>query len=171
MLKIDTHHRKNKNALSYYLHSPQLWKNSWNLEIPLLNIIRDIFSFRSERGNNIWKGEYLGFLKHNPENSGILEDSQIIPNLIKLLGIASDASVHISKASRSVGSHGDFLSLWLESVFLISSPVEVHFSLLYISCLNNSAKVQEKKAELVQTKHLLVSSMDWAECFKQLRGA
>jgi len=42
----------------------------------------------------------MGFLKCNPENDGILEASQIIPSLMKLLGMASDPKVQTSKTGR-----------------------------------------------------------------------
>lgn len=51
MFKIDEHHRKKKNALSYCLHSPQLW----NLEIRLLKTMRDIFTLNKIPENkNVW---------------------------------------------------------------------------------------------------------------------
>lgn len=51
MLKIDEHHRKNKNALIYYLHISHLW----NLEIPLLKTIWDIFTLsKIPENKNVW---------------------------------------------------------------------------------------------------------------------
>lgn len=102
---------------------------------------------------------------------GILEDSGIIPNLVKLLGIASDPTVLINRTGRSVGSHGGCSSLWLQSVLLISKPGEVQLSLFSKKLFMQLSKSSRQKAELVQTKVLLYYYSPWMELLQIAEGS